>query len=473
MSTLQTRTRFSEPHSKSRLVKDIAPILDHGRWTGYQKLVLLLVSLVAMLDGLDSRVLALSLPSIVREWGVARSAFVPIFAGSFIAMALGALVGGVAGDRIGRRWTLIGSVTAFGATTLVGAYAHDLWSLSVWRILASAGLGAAMPNITTLLAEYTPIKRRSVALSVCISALIVGKVGAGLLGARLLPHAGWRALFVASGLLPLALAAVLWVILPESLRFLAARKPDSATARRLLRRLGHTLVPGARLVDNGPLVTAVPRASIRSLVSGEYGRDTLWLSLSFFAIFLSTYTVSTWLPSLLTDAGYSLAMASASTSVFGLGGLICGIGGAWTFSRLGSRVPLMTLAIGAAVTTLALSTVSFAPEGGTRWASTLGIFLVGAIPGVQVAIFVLAAEMFPTTVRATGVGVATAFGRLGAVFSAFVGPPLLAVGAHAYFGFLTATMTVAALSLALIRRHVARGFVARQQQPIDASPAGG
>ena len=87
-------------------VVDIAPLLDHGQWTPFQKRILLAVALVMMFDGVDAQVLSLSLSTIAGEWSVGRAAFAPVLGFSFIAMALGTALGGLLGDRIGRKWTL-------------------------------------------------------------------------------------------------------------------------------------------------------------------------------------------------------------------------------------------------------------------------------------------------------------------------------------------------------------------------------
>lgn len=436
-------------------------MIDHGRWTAYRIWVLLLVSLVAMLDGMDSRVLALALPLVAREWGASHAAFAPVFAGSFVAMAAGALLGGVTGDRAGRRLALIGAVALFGATTIAGACADTIWSLGGWRLLASVGLGAAMPNVTTLLAEYTPVRRRGLALGLCLSALIVGKIAAGLMGAAVLPHAGWRGLFAVFGTVPLVLAALLLLCLPESLRFLVARGRGGAIPERLLRRLGHDVAPAVHRVDRVEDTDGASRAAFATLLGHAHRRDTTCVSLAFFSIFLSTYTISTWLPSLLVDAGYRISTASSSTSIFGVGGLLFGMIGAWACSRLGSRAVLVTLAA-AAVVAMSFLAILFGSHGvAWRPALPIGLLAAGAIPGVQVAIYIVATQMFPTAVRATGVGLATAFGRAGSMLSAFAGPPLLAAGGRAYFGFVALTMTGAAVSLLLISRHTARAADSR------------
>ena len=102
-------------------VFDIAAILDHGEWHPLQKRILILVSLVATVDGVDAQVLSLALPMIAKDWGEPRSAFAILMALSFVAMAIGTALGGLAGDRLGRKTALIGATGAFGVFTLAGS----------------------------------------------------------------------------------------------------------------------------------------------------------------------------------------------------------------------------------------------------------------------------------------------------------------------------------------------------------------
>src|SRR5947209_5620874 len=97
---------------------DIGRILDEGRWGGYQQFVVLITALSIVIDGIDSQLLGVAIPSMMRDWGVARGAFSPILAAGFIGMMVGGAVAGVTGDRLGRRIALIGSVLVFGLTTI-------------------------------------------------------------------------------------------------------------------------------------------------------------------------------------------------------------------------------------------------------------------------------------------------------------------------------------------------------------------
>jgi AAHS family 4-hydroxybenzoate transporter-like MFS transporter len=429
---------------------EIGPLIDQGAWTGYQKVVLFLTALAVILDGFDNQVLGFAIPAIVKEWNVGRSAFAPIFAIGFLGMSVGTALGGVLGDRIGRRPTLILAVTAFGLATLASAFTNDLVGLGVCRTLSGLGLGAAMPNATTLIAEFSPSRRRSLAITLGVVCIPMGGLIGGLIAARILPDLGWRALFILGGLAPLVLAATLWAALPESPRFLAARPARAAELDKVMARLGHEH-GGAGFANHGDV--KVRQASFRQLFARDYRLDTVALWGAFFFCILSTYVVFSWAPALLSGAGFGLAASSGGLTAFNLGGVLGALAGAWAILRLGSRLSMLTMAGGAILSCLLLATTPLNASGGeTRL--MIELFVAGAfINGVQTTLYALAAQVYPSAIRATGVGATAAVGRLGAIVSSFVGAAVVSIGAEAYFGVIALTMALTFMGLAFVGRH--------------------
>lgn len=174
----------------------------------------------------------------------------------------------------------------------------------------------------------------------------------------------------------------------------------------------------------------------------------------------------TWSPSLFVEAGYSVSLSSASMAVFSLGGLIGGVGGGWLFTRFGSRKTMLCMAAGALTCCAVLMVTPLQPAANTLPIIIASLLLLGlCVPGTQAILFVLAAQMFPTSMRASGVGLPAAFGRLGAVLSAFIGPWILASTGTRFFGFIAAMILILFVALALVRRHIARTAF---QVPSDA-----
>src|SRR5438094_4964175 len=93
---------------------DLGVLLDEGPWTRTQQWLVFLTALTIVFDGADNQLLGLSIPAIMRDWGIARSGFAPVLALGFIGMAIGGAMAGIIGDRIGRKIALLSSVLVFG-----------------------------------------------------------------------------------------------------------------------------------------------------------------------------------------------------------------------------------------------------------------------------------------------------------------------------------------------------------------------
>src|SRR5438552_1367391 len=210
---------------------DVGYVIDEGRWTTYQKLLILGAALTIILDGVDNQLLGNAVPSLMKEWSLPRGAFSTILALSPFGMMIGGAVGGILGDRIGRRTALLFSMLSFAVLTLAISTVNGLMLLGAFRFLAGLGLGGAMPNAAALSSEYVPRRQRPFAVTLTIVCIPLGGSLAGLVGGQVLPRFGWRGLFLVGGILPLVMAAVLLKVLPESPRYLGRRHRRRDRAR--------------------------------------------------------------------------------------------------------------------------------------------------------------------------------------------------------------------------------------------------
>src|SRR5215469_82746 len=143
------------PPSTGRAV-DISELLDGGSWSTYQKLVIALAALAIIFDGFDIQILGFAIPSLIREWHVARADFGFALAVGLAGMAVGGALAGPCGDRWGRRMALIGSVTVFGLATIGTAFIHGFTGLTAFRFLTGVGTGGAVPNASAFATEFAP-----------------------------------------------------------------------------------------------------------------------------------------------------------------------------------------------------------------------------------------------------------------------------------------------------------------------------
>jgi AAHS family 4-hydroxybenzoate transporter-like MFS transporter len=362
-------------------------------------------------------------------------------------------VAGLVGDRLGRRTALLGSMVVFGVMTVAAALADNTTAFGVLRLIAGIGLGGAMPNAAALAAEYVPANRRPIAVTIAIVCVPLGGTLAGLLGIRALPLLGWKTLFVIGGIVPVSAAVALRWMLPESPRFLARRPERWPELVTVMRRMGHDVAQDSRFTDSGD--RSVGRASIRSLFMPEFRRDTIALWGAFFSCLLGVYLGFSWLTSLLTGAGFDSSTANTGITAFNLGGVVGAILGGMAIARFGSRAAMLSMAFVAIVGAVGLSVMTISPAAGVLPIIAMLTLTGSMINGVQTTMYALAAHVYPSSVRATGVGTAVAFGRTGAILTGYVGSWAIEYrGTESFFGVIAIAMVATFVALALVRRHV-------------------
>jgi len=421
-----------------------ARALSPNQWV----LVLLCFFIVAV-DGMDVAIMGFVAPSILAEWGISRPAFGMVMGAAPIGLAVGAVLAGSSSDWWGRRRVLMGSVLGFGLCTLLTPLAHDTTQMAVLRFLTGLGLGAAMPNTTTLLSEYVPERRRAFLVAAMFTGFNLGSALVGFAAAALIPHAGWRSVLVLGGALPLLLLPVLYVYLPESARFMVARKmaPERITA--VLSRVCRAPLTGVtRYVSGEAEVPA--RQPLAVLFERGFRLRTATLWATYFMGLLVIYLTTSWLPTMMKDAGMSIDRAANVTAMFQLGGTVGALLVGWLMGRMNpNRVMAGAYALGA---------VALVVMGFNGLMSESIVWLVMAVgfclSGAQTGLNGFAPGCYPTVARATGVSWMLGVGRLGSILGSSIGGVLLSQGwgFDGIFMALAAPAVLAALAILLNRR---------------------
>lgn len=373
--------------AEGRLISSVAP------WR-----VALLCALVALCDGFDTQSIAFVAPVISTQWGVLPAQFGPVFSAGLVGLALGAFLFGSLADRVGRKLVILLCVALFGLSSILTIFSSSMAELALWRVVTGLGLGGVLPNLIATTNEVAPAKRENLFVMMMFCGFPLGATIGGLVSAPLIQAWGWPSVFIMGGVLPLALLPLLYLYLPKST---GAHTPHSVEPEAS-RRTSNV----AQLFHEGRTV------------------PTLLLWTAFFSNLLVMYFLVNWLPSLLSIAGSSLSVATMSTALLNLGGIV----GAILLARLiNGRFALLILASAYSAAAVALSLIARA-DGNVLILLT-GASLVGAVVvGGQIAMNAVTASFYPSQIRSTGVGWALGIGRIGSIAGPLLGGLLLGSG---------------------------------------------
>jgi AAHS family 4-hydroxybenzoate transporter-like MFS transporter len=276
-----------------------------------------------------------------------------------------------------------------------------------------------MPNAIALTAEYMPKRIRAFAVTAMFCGFSLGSAVVGWVAAPVIPSLGWPWVFRIGGVLPIAITAVAFVALPESVRFLVSRDPGDPRARGYMARIA-------------PDVCAAPRAArffieeeprrfpVMQLFTGGRHWVTLLLWVMFFANLLDLYFVNSWMPTIMKDVGMPEGRAIVITTLFQVGGTV----GAMAMGSLFDR-KLSFRVLAAGYLTAALCVFLIGESTSTVWLVIM-VFMSGfGVVGSQNGANAMAAEVYPTAARSTGVGWALGVGRIGSILGPILGARLV------------------------------------------------
>lgn len=420
---------------------DVQSFINQQPLSRYQWRVVLLCFLIVFLDGLDTAAMGFIAPALSQEWGIDRASLGPVMSAALIGMVFGALGSGPLADRFGRKGVLVGAVLVFGGFSLASAYATNIDQLLVLRFLTGLGLGAGMPNATTLLSEYTPERLKSLLVTSMFCGFNLGMAGGGFISAKMIPAYGWHSLLVIGGVLPLLLALVLMVWLPESARFLVVRNRGTDKVRKTLSPIAPQVVAEAGSFSVPEQKAVAARNVFAVIFSGTYGLGTVLLWLTYFMGLVIVYLLTSWLPTLMRDSGASMEQAAFIGALFQFGGVLSAVGVGWAMDRFNPHKVIGIFYLLAGVFAYAVGQ----SLGNITLLATLVLVAGMCVNGAQSAMPSLAARFYPTQGRATGVSWMLGIGRFGAILGAWSGAMLLGLG-WSFEQVLTALLVPAALA---------------------------
>jgi benzoate transport len=424
---------------------DVRQLVARGPLTSFQLIAIVVCIALNMLDGFDVLAMSFSATGVEAAWNLANSRLGELLSAGLFGMAVGSLTLAPCADAWGRRRVILLCVAIAAAGMLGSVAARDFAELLVLRVLTGVGIGGTIASVAVVVSEYAPDRWRSAALAAYSTGYPIGATVGGWLTTLAIPHYGWRSTFAIGGVLTLGLLLVAWRALPESLEFLATRRPRGALERlnTLLTRMGRpalSTLPESRASRLGHGTTP-----LRLLLTA----NTLLVWVTFFCTMAAFYFFVSWTPRLLNAAGLSAAQGLTAGVLLNLGGIF-GCGG---FAVAAARVDAQRLFLGSllasALLIVAFGLVVNQLQPAMWTACLLGVLSNAAMSGL----YAVGPPLYPTVVRATGMGWAIGVGRLGAILAPLTSGRLLDHGwrpGQLYFLF-SAPFVLAAIAMLGIR----------------------
>jgi putative MFS transporter len=431
----------------------ISARIERLPFAGFHKRLLFMGGLGYMFDAMDAAVLAFILPVLRTAWGLSSVQIGLLGSSTFIGFLFGALLAGTLGDLIGRRAVMMSALALYCAASLVSA-AVDSWpSFFASRIVAGMGTGAESAIIAPYLAEFVARRFRGSFTGALAGFFSFGFVAAALLGYFVVPAQdnGWRIVLVITAV---PVVMLLWWrrALPESPRWLESRGRQEE-AEAILDKIEASFARDGHVLPQPMVEMAAPAgkagtllSNFMALLAGRQARITIMTWIMWLSITFSYYSFFVWIPGLLVQSGmsitksfgYSLAIYCAQVPGY--------FSAAWFNERIGRQATIASYMLLGGVSALGLAfsqsdiQIVFA-----------GICLSFFMNGTYAGVYAYTAEVFPTAVRTTGAGLASAIGRIGAIISPIlVGYLYPNFGFTGVFGTTTSVLLLGALAVVLM-----------------------
>ncbi|SEK07330.1 MFS transporter [Paraburkholderia diazotrophica] len=456
-------------------MSSVAARLERLPFCGFHKKLLFMGGLGYTFDAMDSSSMAFVLPAITKAWGLSSFQTGLIASSTYTGFFFGAMLAGLCGDRFGRRFVMMTTLVIFCIASVISSQVDHWQAFYAIRIFAGFGAGAESAIVAPFLSEFVARKYRGAFTGALAGFFAFGYVMSAVLGNLIIPHFhdGWRYVVVITSL-PIFILIWWRRALPESPRWLESRgrvAEANATLDRIEAQVlneGQTFEPVTETI-----VRATPHVhqstflgNFAAIWSRKLRRTTAMSWTMWFAIAFSYYAFFTWIPSLLVQHGMTITKSFGFSLLMYAAQIPGYLSAAYLNERLGRQATIATyMVLGG------LSAVGMAFSDATWQIAVAGICLSFFMNGTFGGVYAYTPEIFPTHLRATGVGTSSSFGRIGAVIAPIlVGLIYPTLGFAGVFG-VTTCILLAGAAVVLIFGIPTRGLALEDIATSDSQPA--
>ena len=422
--------------------------IDRAPLSRYQVLVISICLLIVLIEGYDLLLMAFSASAVAADWKLNGTQIGVLLSAVGIGLVFGSALISPLADRIGRRRMTLISLAIISVSMGASALTTDMVGLGITRVITGVGVGGLVAGLPVVIAEFAPQRRRATLIALGTAGLPIGGVLGGFVASIVLGSFGWRASFVVGAAFTVIVFFIVLFVLPESIDFLLVKRPKNA-----LESINRTLAR-MKVAAISVLPEPEPRPKnvvVSELFKGRNGRKTALIGFAFFVMMGAFYFANGWTPRLLLQAGMTPQQSIGAGVLLNVGGALAAIIFAVLAILFRNRILTIVSFAGAAVAFLTMG-LSF---GSLGWTLFLALAVGALIQACATGLFTISPELFPTSVRTTGVGFAVMLGRIGAIISPILAGVLIDGGwsAPSLYLLFAAPLVLGGIAVIALRQH--------------------
>jgi AAHS family benzoate transporter-like MFS transporter len=407
---------------------NVTEVAKEGKVNGFHLGMLFWCCVIITFDSFDLIVFSSIIPSIMEEWGISAVEVGAIGSYGFFGMMIGAILFGMLADQFGRKNVLLFCVGLFSLFAFLLSFATGPVMFGIFRFISGIGIGGVLPNVLALLSDYSPKRKANFMVAIMMSCFSVGGIIAGIVGIYFIPNLGWHSVYW--------IAIIPAFFIPIMAKFFVD-SPVTLLKKGQLKELCTVLLksnPSLKISQDTEFTAEVNKVTslpVVALFKNRLAVGTVMIWVAFFMCLLMINGINTWLPNLMYSAGYALGSSLSFVIVFNLGAIF----GTLIFGGLIDKYGLKQVIVPAFIlAAVCLTLLGFKND---MWVLYLLVFAAGACTmGAQNISYSFVSQYYPPSIRATGVGFASAVGRIGGIIGPTFGGILVSLNFSFQMNFI-------------------------------------